>query len=976
LVTATQKGVSKGREAARLGSCNRRSRAELILEADDGKPKETSSEALAELLKCSVGTPSTGPSSLRLVFAAACRSENAARAFARAGVPHVIGTTANVIDKNVRFFAGVFYGCLLRDKMTVADSFERASRALTVELSKSAPFVLLGRGTDHGVERALEPNVLARHRVSVFGDAQEGVWVDNTPPPSAAAFPLPPKMFLGRELVMQAVISSLGRDQCVCLQSEGGKRGLGSSSTLATICRYEHRRRHFGGGIFYVDLRNYVKRATRSWLGEVSSEHSLVLRQRSEGDVMPLSSPWQLVWRAISKAVRHAKIVLPPEPRSEEGLLSMFSRHFRDSLVVLDGVDALAGEESRRRVKAEHSPARSRNESDEFAEPGHLPHLSSAPEELDSPDASLPPVARGSTAPVEPVEDLVPHDDVATVRRARTLPHEPRLVTLQSMRQFIVKLCSHTSSVKVLYSVCGHPLSPKLPRSMTERVIALPPFGEHEVGSFVLQSLPTKPKNTDDIGVTADQFTSANKRPNLAIARHVSVVRLCGGRPAVLTSLCRLMALLGFHTLAPVVKLRSEVQEKLVEAAEAVSLGQRVTQLAGKLRDVDVSHGGDGSAFLTSTSGLGMIASAGSDGEAEGETDMDSSIGARGSNPSAEGYDVFFGPTTEAPIPDVATSDRQGSWGAGVRVHPVADAAAADLALRSAFGSAADPTISNIAELMMDETSAAATPSWTVQALQRYCADKSPLDDEGAMIWLDLCSSQVHGAAALQSPLEIRTSWSVFLKRFKLELSKRAPCGFRTHGFDDDDAKFLLEVLLKRCGVDGSAGLSIDVWAMWLWPWLRAALDIISENDALWALDGPQVFFPFLGAEGLNAIMSGEGVREHFGVFLVRLSSSTVGKVAVTYSNPRSGGMSSVLLVHDRGMWSVPLGDHGDIVSARDILSLLKRVDSFRYVPTVVSSGGFSLSPGIPERVGVVPKDRALLDNVHVAEYESAVISN
>merc|ERR1711871_517139 len=103
-----------------------------------------------------------GHSDIQLVFVSACRSQYAAEAFTRVGVPHVVAlkSESQVTDVAARSFTRAFYLALAKGK-TVQESFDIAQQAVSTSpqvpqgVSEAAKFVLLGD---------------ASHSVAVFDD--------------------------------------------------------------------------------------------------------------------------------------------------------------------------------------------------------------------------------------------------------------------------------------------------------------------------------------------------------------------------------------------------------------------------------------------------------------------------------------------------------------------------------------------------------------------------------------------------------------------------------------------------------------------------------------------------------------------------------------------------------------------------------------------------------------------------------------
>lgn len=211
----------------------------LAFEDRCGQMHTIENKALGEIFSAAEG------SKVQVVFVAACHSEIAGRAFAIAGVPHVIAIKVDdkVEDKSAGKFMRQFYHKLMMGQ-TVQGAFEMAKKVVqygpgaTAE-SEARKFLLLGNGN---------------HKLPISERLPEGNLVDNTPRLPFANLPShDPDHFLGRNVLMYNVIDNfVGKD--VRLLTLTGERKIGKSSVGVAAARFMQDRHMFKDGVLYVSF--------------------------------------------------------------------------------------------------------------------------------------------------------------------------------------------------------------------------------------------------------------------------------------------------------------------------------------------------------------------------------------------------------------------------------------------------------------------------------------------------------------------------------------------------------------------------------------------------------------------------------------------------------------------------------------------------------------------------------------------------
>lgn len=189
------------------------------------------SERLARLMAAG------GKMRTKLAFVSACHSEPSGRAFADAGVAHVVCVRqeARVSDAASRTFARQFYFALLVGK-SVREAFEIGVEAASVEQpasaasSTAAKFLLLPESAAHGE--------------TLFAGALPGAFEDETRPPAPCELPTPPRPSVGRASALADAARVLaGGARCLTVV---GPRGGGKSAFVAKLAECLAVRRLYG----------------------------------------------------------------------------------------------------------------------------------------------------------------------------------------------------------------------------------------------------------------------------------------------------------------------------------------------------------------------------------------------------------------------------------------------------------------------------------------------------------------------------------------------------------------------------------------------------------------------------------------------------------------------------------------------------------------------------------------------------------
>lgn len=186
---------------------------------------------------------------LRLVFASACRSEFAGRAFASAGVPHVVCTPVNakISDAQSRAFCSQFYVAVLAGR-TVRHAFEIGLAAIGSENSRA--YLLLPESGDHDVALVESEQLLVVQRPAIL--------LYDKAPDAVNDCPAPPEPFVGRALHMAELVNYLDfQDQH--LVTIRGDAGVGKSALAHAAVQHMLDRSAFAAAA-YVDLSSTTSR--------------------------------------------------------------------------------------------------------------------------------------------------------------------------------------------------------------------------------------------------------------------------------------------------------------------------------------------------------------------------------------------------------------------------------------------------------------------------------------------------------------------------------------------------------------------------------------------------------------------------------------------------------------------------------------------------------------------------------------------
>jgi len=118
--------------------------AAITLETDTGELAPIDVQRMREVLK----SAETGLRT-RLVFVAACESDQTGRVFEKAGVEHVVAMRHKVVDAHARCFTKEFYKYLLRP-LSVRAAFDMAFQSVSLQFpSAENAFILLPTDTSH-----------------------------------------------------------------------------------------------------------------------------------------------------------------------------------------------------------------------------------------------------------------------------------------------------------------------------------------------------------------------------------------------------------------------------------------------------------------------------------------------------------------------------------------------------------------------------------------------------------------------------------------------------------------------------------------------------------------------------------------------------------------------------------------------------------------------------------------------------------
>jgi formylglycine-generating enzyme required for sulfatase activity len=224
----------------------------LVLENDVGMARPFVAQDFRRLL----GDLDRAP--CQVAFLNACHSEGLADELLAAGVDHVVAINAadTILDLASRCFSRAFYAALLQGN-TLQQSFMRGRTAVELSdslhqeidwvtlqpanLAESLKFHLLpGNSSVHQnwlVMSGVHPGV-----VNVAGWDKTNLSSED-------------RNFIGRNLEIHQIAVSLERDgnRCITLAGMGG---IGKTSLAKAVGRWQHERRRWRDGVWFVDLRN------------------------------------------------------------------------------------------------------------------------------------------------------------------------------------------------------------------------------------------------------------------------------------------------------------------------------------------------------------------------------------------------------------------------------------------------------------------------------------------------------------------------------------------------------------------------------------------------------------------------------------------------------------------------------------------------------------------------------------------------
>jgi len=196
-----------------------------------------------------------GRAPFRLAFLSACRSASLAPALIEAGVPHIVAVDAraSVADAAGAAFARNFYPALLAGR-SVAEAFEMGKSGVRVDTLLHE----MGMAVLEEIKFLLLPSG-ANHDLVLFPDLPQGELTDVTPPPTPHNLPARPETFTGRARELHGLLGHLLRNRMVELTGMGG---MGKTELAREAGRWLAERRHFPGGIHFVDLREVTDTTT------------------------------------------------------------------------------------------------------------------------------------------------------------------------------------------------------------------------------------------------------------------------------------------------------------------------------------------------------------------------------------------------------------------------------------------------------------------------------------------------------------------------------------------------------------------------------------------------------------------------------------------------------------------------------------------------------------------------------------------
>jgi formylglycine-generating enzyme required for sulfatase activity len=225
----------------------------LVLENDVGMARPFSAQDFQQLLDGLDRAP------CQVAFLNACHSQGLADELLNAEVKHVVAINAadTILDVAARCFARAFYYALLQGN-TVQFSYGRGEKAVNTGDSLAQvidPVTLQPVNLTEGFKFRLLPENSRVHqnRLAMPDVRPSGVTIanwDNLHPGLADL-----GYFVGRNLEIHQIVVSLERERHRCIVL-AGMGGIGKTALAKAVGRWQHERRRWRNGVWFVDLRN------------------------------------------------------------------------------------------------------------------------------------------------------------------------------------------------------------------------------------------------------------------------------------------------------------------------------------------------------------------------------------------------------------------------------------------------------------------------------------------------------------------------------------------------------------------------------------------------------------------------------------------------------------------------------------------------------------------------------------------------